>query len=45
VHASSTSAARVETATVPATTMDGHRTTLNGHFRKRMAAAQTKEIR
>jgi len=34
-----------ETATVPATAMDGHRTTLNGHFRRRVAAAPTKEIR
>jgi len=34
-----------ETATVPATTMDGHRTTLNGHFRKRVAAADPKERR
>jgi hypothetical protein len=25
--------------------VDGHRTTLGGHFRKRIAAAQTKEIR
>ena len=33
------------TAEVPATTMDGHRTTLNGHFHKRVAVAREKEIR
>ena len=35
----------VETATVPATTMNGYRTTLNGHFRKHAAAVPTKETR
>jgi len=35
----------VETVEVPATTMDGHRTTLNGHFRKRPAAVPPKESR
>lgn len=35
----------VATVEVPATTMDGHRTTLNGHFRKRVATATAKETR
>jgi SAM-dependent methyltransferase len=35
----------VATVEVPATTMDGQRTTLNGHYRKRVAAAPMKEIR
>jgi SAM-dependent methyltransferase len=35
----------LDTAEVAATTMNGHRTTLNGHFRKRVAAAPMKEIR
>lgn len=35
----------VATVEVPATTMDGHRTTLNGHFRKRVAAPHAKETR
>jgi len=33
----------VETVEVPATTMDGHRTTLDGRFRKRAAPGATKE--
>ncbi len=35
----------VATAEVPATTMDGHRTTLDGHFLKRCASAPAKENR
>jgi hypothetical protein len=35
----------VETAPVPAITRDGQRTTLDGHFRKRVAATPAKEIR
>jgi SAM-dependent methyltransferase len=35
----------VETVEVPATTTDGQRTTLAGHFRKRVAAVPEKETR